>query len=202
MPGKRTSTATEEPEKGKKEKLPEPVKRFIVRHLARFESPTDVARAVKEEFERDVTKQNVEYYDPTKQASEQGLSEKLEKLFWETREKFLADESANLSSLKYRLGLRALMINKTLARGDFPLVDSLLVNAAKDDGGAFTNRRQLSGPDGGPIPLSVEDRRRELAAKMFNNLMKKGSTEQEARDYLVKMGVDEQHLPALTLTGE
>ena len=194
MPAKTTSAAAEKP---KREKLPAAAQRFIVSHLARFETPTEVARAVKEEFGRKVTKQNVEYYDPTKQASEQGLSEQLKELFWETREKFLEDESANLRSLKYRLGVRAVMINKMLAKGNFPLVDSLLVNAAKDDGGAFTNRRQLSGPDGGPIPLSVEDRRRELAAKMFKTLVERGSSEQEARDYLIKMGVDEQHLPTV-----
>lgn len=194
MPGKTTSTAAEEP---KKEKLPTAVQRFIVRHLARFEKPTDVTRAVKEEFKLRVSRQNVEYYDPTKHASEQGLSEQLKGLFWETREKFLEDESANLSSLKYRLGLRALMISKTLAKGNYPLVDSLLVNAAKDEGGVFTNRRELTGRGGAPIALSVEDRRRELAAKMLRSLVERGSSEQEARDYLIKMGVDEQHLPTV-----
>ena len=194
MPRKTTSAVAEKPKQGK---LPAAVQRFIVCHLACFETPTDVARAVKEEFGQNVTKQNVEYYDPTKKASEKGLSETLEKLFRETREKFLEDESANLRSLKYRLGLRALMINKVLAKGNFPLVDALLVNAAKDEGGAFTNRRQLSGPDGGPIPLSVDDQRRKLAAKMFRKLVENGSSEQEARDHLLKMGVDEQHIPAL-----
>lgn len=197
MPGKRTSTNTEKSEKEKKERLPAVVQRFIVRHLARFETPTDVVRAVREEFKRVITKQGVQYYDPAKRASEQGLSEQLTDLFWETREKFLEDEAANLRSLKYRLGVRALMINKSLAKGNYPLVDALLVNAAKDEGGAFTNRRELTGRDGAPIALSVEDRRRELAAKMLRNLVEKGTSEQEARDYLLKMGVDEQHLPAV-----
>jgi len=44
------------------------VKSFIVQALACFDTPSQVSQAVKQEFDVDVTRQQVEQHDPTKRA--------------------------------------------------------------------------------------------------------------------------------------
>jgi hypothetical protein len=48
--------------------LKDDVKAFIVQALACFDKPTQVVAQVKETFKLDVTRQQVETYDPTKYA--------------------------------------------------------------------------------------------------------------------------------------
>lgn len=67
--------------------LKEPVKIFIVQSLACFDTPQQVADAVKEEFKLEVSRQQVASYDPTKYAG-RNLSKKLADLFHQTREHF------------------------------------------------------------------------------------------------------------------
>ena len=179
----------------KHEQLPGSVQKFIVELLACYESPSDVAKAVLHEFDLHVSKQQVEYYDATKRASAKGLSKKLTEHFRSVRKAYNQDHAANLGQLDYRNGIRSFMVRSALARGNFPLVDSLLVNAAKDQGGAFTNRRELTGKDGGAIRISDEDKRRELAGKMFEKLLADGKSKEEARTELMKLGVNVNDLP-------
>jgi hypothetical protein len=179
------------------EKLPSKVQKFIVELLACFETPTDVARAVKEEYELEVDKQRVHYYDPTKKASSAGLSKKLIEHFWVTRNKYMEDQAERLSKLKYRQGLRSEMIRRTLEKGNYPLVDALLVNAAKDEGGLFTNQRVHSGPGGGAISISLESQKKETVERMFKKLVEKGQTGEEAKATLIAMGVDESDIPTI-----
>ena len=67
--------------------LKEPVKIFIVQSLACFETPQQVADAVKQEFKIEVGRQQVAAYDPTKPTGK-NLSKNLTKLFHATREEF------------------------------------------------------------------------------------------------------------------
>lgn len=67
--------------------LREPVKIFIVQSLACFETPQQVADAVKENFNIEIGRQQVAFYDPTKVAGK-NLSKKFVTLFNETRKKF------------------------------------------------------------------------------------------------------------------
>ncbi|HHX4931946.1 TPA: DUF2280 domain-containing protein [Acinetobacter baumannii] len=67
--------------------LKEPVKIFIVQSLACFETPQQVVEAVREEFNIELTRQQVASYDPTK-ATCRALSKKLTALFNKTREDF------------------------------------------------------------------------------------------------------------------
>ncbi|TCB74169.1 DUF2280 domain-containing protein [Acinetobacter sp. ANC 4173] len=62
---------------------------FIVRSLAQFMTPTEVARDIKEKFGIDVTPQQVEYYDPTKVAGA-NLAQELVDLFNEARKEYIA----------------------------------------------------------------------------------------------------------------
>lgn len=67
--------------------LKEPVKIFIVQSLAQFDTPQQVADAVKEEFNIEVSRQQVAAYDPTKYVG-RNLSQKLKALFEKTRKDF------------------------------------------------------------------------------------------------------------------
>src|SRR5882757_11461498 len=70
--------------------LPGPVKAFIVQRLAGFDLPSQVVKAVKEEFGIEVSRQRVHFYDPTTRAG-RALNEDLKALFFETREKAKQD---------------------------------------------------------------------------------------------------------------
>ncbi|MCK4087549.1 DUF2280 domain-containing protein [Acinetobacter radioresistens] len=67
--------------------LKEPVKIFIVQSLACFETPQEVADAVKERFGIVIDRRQCENYDPTKLAG-RNLSKKLVTLFERTRKDF------------------------------------------------------------------------------------------------------------------
>ncbi len=67
--------------------------------------------------------------------------------------------------------------------------------AAEDRGGKYTNRRELGGPGGGPISLTLVEQIKAAMTKALLKLMRKGKTYAEARDELVKLGVDEADIP-------
>lgn len=87
--------------------LKEPVKIFIVQSLACFETPQQVADAVKQEFKVEIGRQQVASYDPTKPTGK-NLSKKLVQLFNKTRENFkrnvydipLANKAVRLNELQ------------------------------------------------------------------------------------------------------
>jgi len=87
--------------------LREPVKIFIVQSLACFETPQQVADAVKQEFGIEIERQQVSAYDPTKPTGK-NLSKKLKDLFTRTREDFksniydipLANKAVRLNELQ------------------------------------------------------------------------------------------------------
>ena len=87
--------------------LREPVKVFIVQSLACFETPQQVADAVKQEFKIEIERQQVASYDPTKPTGK-NLSKKLKDLFHKTRAEFktnvfsipLANKAVRLAELQ------------------------------------------------------------------------------------------------------
>lgn len=63
------------------------IKTFIVQALACFDSPSQVAEAVKANFGVTVSRQQVEIHDPTKRSSK-GLAKRWVMLFEDTRANF------------------------------------------------------------------------------------------------------------------
>lgn len=123
--------------------LTDEAKTFVVQQLAMFETPSDVAKAVKEEFGLEITRQSVEAYDPGKRAGA-ALSEEFRELFRITRETFLTDTAAiGVSHKVVRLRTLARMIEKAEGRGNAVLVSNLLVQVAKEMGDAYTNRQRI-----------------------------------------------------------
>ena len=74
------------------------------------------------------------------------------------RKEFL-EETAKvpIASQVYRLRNLQRLFEKAQARGNMALAAALIEQAAKEVGGAYTNRREHSGPNGGPIPVKNEN---------------------------------------------
>lgn len=85
----------------KKQKL------FIVQLLAVFNTPQETVSLVKEEFDIDVSRQQVESYDPTKFAG-RDLSKELKEFFEKTREEYLSQPLNKISGANDIVQLRLL----------------------------------------------------------------------------------------------
>jgi hypothetical protein len=139
-------------------KLTEPQKLFIVRALACFDTPSEVAKAFRQEFGVDITRQQVAEYDPTK-ASGRDVSRRLRAEFEKTRAAFMAEvDEIPISHLAVRLRSLQRMLERADSQGNIALVCKLLEQAAKEVGGMFTNRRELTGARGGPIVQTTAGR--------------------------------------------
>ena len=123
---------------------------FIVVRLACFESLKAIGLEFKEEFGIEVDKRQIENYNarrPSKKPHPKWIE-----LFEETRKRFLEDVSdIPIASMAVRLRRLERLYTKTEEGKNTPLAADLLKQAALDVGGAFTNQRQLTGKDGGPI---------------------------------------------------
>lgn len=146
-------------------KLNNEVRTFIVQALACFDGPSAVVKAVQEEFGITITRQSVETYDPNKRAG-RGLAEKWRTIFEETRAAFIEDTSKiGISHRAVRLRALQRMTEKAETQGNMVLASSLLEQAAKEMGGAFTNRREVTGKDGGAVEVkSLADFYADLSA--------------------------------------
>lgn len=132
-------------------KLTDPHKRFVVQSLARYESPQDVADAFKEEFGIEVHRAQMAQYDPTK-VSGKDMSAKWRELFKQTREVFKAAvDEIPIAQQAFRLHRLGKIHDRHLQRGNLVGAASILEQAAKEVGGAFTNKREHTGAGGGPI---------------------------------------------------
>lgn len=136
--------------------LTDDVRAFIVRALACYDTPSQVAAAVKEEFGLEIMRQQVAAYDPTKATSKKGLAPKWIALFEATRKKFLEDVSQiPIANQATRLRVLDRLLRQAEANRNAPLAAQLLEQAAKEVGGAYTDRRRLIGDGpGGSIPVS------------------------------------------------
>jgi len=131
--------------------LTDAVKRHIVQALACWDTPTEVSEMLREQFGIDVPRTHVAQYDPTKVAG-QKLAKKWRDLFDATRKRF-REEVAEIPIADQAFRLRALgkIYDRHLSRGNVVGAAAVLEQAAKEAGGAFTNRREHTGAGGGPI---------------------------------------------------
>jgi hypothetical protein len=139
--------------------LKDDVKAFIVRALACFDAPTDVCRQVKEEFGIEVTRQQVSAYDPNRRIAKD-LSAKWRAIFDETRKKFVDDVSTiPIANQAFRLRALNRMYERVSATANTALAAQLIEQAAKESGGVFTNRREMTGAGGAPLipPKSAQE---------------------------------------------
>lgn len=134
--------------------IPNDVKLFIIQGLACYDSPTTVRDAIKKEFGVDVSPQAIEAHDPTKRAG-RNLSQRWRDLFEASRATFLADTAAiAISHRSVRLRSLQRMATRAEEMKNLPLAASLLEQAAKEVGEAYTNRQkhEHTGKDGKDLP--------------------------------------------------
>lgn len=131
------------------------VKAFIVQGLATYMMPSEVAEAVKKEFDLEITRQQVSSYDPTK-ASGMNLAKKWKDLFKQFRDDFNNDiQAIPIANKAYRLNMLDRMARDAEKSKNRPLAASLLEQAAKDVGEVFTNKQKVdnTSSDGSMTPV-------------------------------------------------
>ena len=130
------------------------IKRFIVQAVACYDTPSQVVAAVKEEFGVTILRQQVQAYDPTKHSG-RDLAKKWRDLFDATRAKFLDDASdIPIARQTYRLRQLQRLHEMAAQRNNPMLAAQLLEQAAKEVGGAYTDKRRIVGDGpGGAIPV-------------------------------------------------
>lgn len=129
------------------------VRSFIVQGLACFDTPSQIVESVQKEFKVQVTRQQVASHDPTKVAGK-GLAQKWVDLFNDTRKRFQTEiGDIPIANKAYRLRALDRMMAKAESMRNMALAASLMEQAAKECGDAYTNKQKLehSGPNGGPI---------------------------------------------------
>ncbi|UVM64436.1 DUF2280 domain-containing protein [Pseudomonas sp. B21-009] len=116
------------------------VKAFIVQALACFDTPSQVAEAVKNEFGIEVSRQAVESHDPTKRAA-RNLAKRWVTLFEDTRKRF-REETAEIpiANRAYRLRTLSRLAEKVEGMRNYGLTLQILEQAAKEVGDVYVNR--------------------------------------------------------------
>jgi hypothetical protein len=154
--------------------LKKEVKLFIVRSLARFNTPTETAELVNQDYGVQVTKQQCEKYDPTKRAGE-NLSAELKAEFEIARKQFL-DTPQNIPIANLSVRLQRLE-NQYQKHGKNRVAAlSILKQAAEDVGGKYTNKTELTGAGGGPLQsenVTYVDASPELVKQVLDELESK-----------------------------
>lgn len=125
---------------------------FVVQSLACFDRPHEIAAALKKEYAVTISLQGIEAYDPNKSAGK-NLSKRWRAMFDATRNAFLTDTAlVGISHRAVRLRMLDRMAEKADKQGNMVLAASLLEQAAKEVGNAFTNRHEHTGKDGKDLP--------------------------------------------------
>ncbi len=159
----------------KQNKLNAHSRAFIVQQVACYATPKETAELVKEEFGIDITPQNVEGYDHTKYAGRK-CSKQWKKLFEETRAAFLEHCEAHIPEVNKAVRLRGLSQAARMykIKGNYIGMAAMFERIAKEIGGSYTNRRELTGKKGGPVQYQP-------VAEM---------TDDDLRDELRRNGID------------
>lgn len=135
------------------------VKAFIVQALACFDTPSQVATAVKEEFGIEVSRQQCESHDPTKYAG-RDLAKRWRVLFEDTRKRF-REETADIpiANRAHRLRTLGRLAEKAEGMRNLALTAQLLEQAAKEVGDVYVNRQtkaEMPHDDLPPARVQVE----------------------------------------------
>jgi hypothetical protein len=157
-------------------KLSDEHKTFIVIGFACFKTGTMIVDELKTEYSVTADLQQVLYYSPEKTTGgKDKLGKRWKTLFEKARSTYIGDVSAiGIAHQRYRMEIQQKLLNKELERGaaNKGLILDILERGAKETGGAYTNRRELTGKNGGPVEtvgLTVEqwkieaDKRRKQA---------------------------------------
>jgi hypothetical protein len=131
--------------------LKEHVKLFIVQQLACFNTPTEVAAAVKEEFGIELDRGRIGAYNPTTHNGRE-LGAKLKDFFNEQRKKFLEDYSSiPITQKSYRMMVLNKQLQIAMERKNTVLVLDILEQAAKEEAGFYSGKQGAGAPNDSPL---------------------------------------------------
>ncbi|HDI2987387.1 TPA: DUF2280 domain-containing protein [Acinetobacter baumannii] len=128
----------------KKQKL------FIVQSLAVFNTPQETVSLVKEEFDIDVSRQQVESYDPTKFAG-RDLSKELKEIFEKTREEYLSQPLNKISGANDIVQLKILSDLLWTKKNNVTMTIKIVDQIQKIMKGFYEKRLEITGAGGGPL---------------------------------------------------
>ncbi len=127
---------------------------MLVQELARFETPSDAARSVGAAFGVTISPQQAWEYIP---GNREALARKWRELFEAERARFIADvDSIAVNHKAYRMRQLEVAVRAAMASKRWGLAAQLLRQAAEESGGVLTNRRELTGANGGPLVTTYE----------------------------------------------
>ncbi|CAG4920368.1 DUF2280 domain-containing protein [Paraburkholderia gardini] len=107
-------------------------KRFVVRCLAKFDSLGQVVRAMKAEFDIEITRNGIQRYDPTT-AQGKTLSAELRTLFHETRKNFIEEiEVQPLAQRATRLNVLTRALEKAENAGNIKSIVNVIEAARRE----------------------------------------------------------------------
>lgn len=157
-------------------------KAFLVQRLAMYDSPREAAEALKVEHGMDITPQGAEAYDPNKRAGER-LSQKWRELFEVVRKDFLANVEKYVpeANKTVRIQHLASSFRALRGRGNHVQAAEMLERIAKELGNVHSNRRELTGKDGGPVAFSelTDD---QVDARLSKMMLALGIADDEGED--------------------
>jgi hypothetical protein len=136
--------------------LTDEMKMYIVQCLACYDTPSQVADAVSEEFKIKVDRWQVQKYDPTKIAGKD-VAKRYKEVFDATRKAFLEDISKiPIASQSFRLRSLQRMHDYAMSKKNIVLAKEILEQAAKEVGGVFTNKVKVGGDADNPLSMLLQ----------------------------------------------
>jgi hypothetical protein len=121
--------------------LPTAVKLHILTALACFESPTQVAASVKQQFGLELSRQRIEAWHPERAAGAR-LDATWRDIFYTTRKRLAAElEDIPIACQAYRLRQLDRMAGQAEHMGNLQLAVRLYEQAAKEVGGVYEQAR-------------------------------------------------------------
>lgn len=130
------------------------IRAFIVRGLACFDTPSTVAKDVEAEFGIKIDRDQVRQYSPDWPG--RPPAKRWLKMHTEIRKAFVEEQAGiAIASMSMRLRRLERVLTKAETIGNPDMVMRALEQAAKEVGGAFTNKHLHAGADGGPIGVEI-----------------------------------------------
>jgi hypothetical protein len=119
---------------------------FIVTNLACYKSGKELQKLFSDKFKFQIELNKISYYNPYTVEGKKGLAQKWKDLFASTRKEFNESKaSIPVANGVFRLQKMQEHFDSLSSVNNIKGAQSILVDAAKESGGAFTNKIEHSG---------------------------------------------------------
>ncbi|MDC5315381.1 DUF2280 domain-containing protein [Acinetobacter baumannii] len=173
----------------KKQKL------FIVQSLAVFNTPQETVSLVKEEFDIDVSRQQVESYDPTKFAG-RALSKELKEFFEKTREDYLSQPLNKISGANDIVQLKILSDLLWTKKNNVTMTIKIMDQIQKIMKGFYDKRGEQGNKGGNPeasqTKAEVEPEIKKLELQKLQREVNPPEYRPPEEDYKLVLNPDEE----------